>query len=284
MFNGRQVVKPDELENSKDKSRFKALNGKITEQERDVAKWWKKKNIKVRLALFGLENQTIPDPKICFRLYGYDGAAYKSQYEEERQYPVITLVLYFNHVRHWKGAKTLFEGMEVSDEIKPFVNDYKMNLFEIAWLTEEQVKMFRSDFRIVADYYVQLRKNKNYIPNPDTIKHVDAIMKLMTALTGDSRFEDTVNNTPADERRKITMCKVLDDAEKRGKEIGKKIGKEIGKEIGEKIGIFKMITKTVNDYVVKHKLTQKAACEDLSIDYKEYLKAKRYMKKIEAEG
>ena len=41
------------------------------------------------------------------------------------------------------------EGME------NFINDYKIHIFEVAYLTEEQVKLFRSDFRIVADYFVQ---------------------------------------------------------------------------------------------------------------------------------
>ena len=36
VFGGKQVVKPEALENSKDKSRFKAAKGRIAEQERDV--------------------------------------------------------------------------------------------------------------------------------------------------------------------------------------------------------------------------------------------------------
>ncbi len=76
LFGGRQVIKARELVNTKDKSRFKSTDGVITEQERDVAKWWKKKWIKI--ALIGLENQTKADSDMCFRLYGYDGAAYKS--------------------------------------------------------------------------------------------------------------------------------------------------------------------------------------------------------------
>ena len=62
LFNGKQVVNPDNLENSKDKSRFKAASGKITEQERDTSKWWKKSMI--RITLFGFENQTWTDPEI----------------------------------------------------------------------------------------------------------------------------------------------------------------------------------------------------------------------------
>ena len=191
VFGGEQVIQPNELENSKDRSRFKAVSGKITEQERDVAKWWRKS--KIRLALFGVENQTKSDPGMCFRLYGYDGAAYRSEYKKKEKYPVITLVLYFNSKERWKGSKALSESLYIPKALKPYFNDYRMNLFEIAWMTDEQVKMFKSDFQIVADYFVQMRKNKDYVPSKKTIDHVDSVIKLMAAITGDNRFEDGLN-------------------------------------------------------------------------------------------
>ena len=36
--------------------------------------------------------------------------------------------------------------------------NYKLNVFDIAYLTEEQIKMFQSDFGIIADYFVKRRK------------------------------------------------------------------------------------------------------------------------------
>ena len=277
LFNGKQTVKPEQLENSKDRSMFKASNGRITDQERDVFKWWKKSRIKI--SLFGLENQTNPDPDMCFRLLGYDGAAYKSQYGSKKtKYPVITLVLFMNYKEHWcNNKRTLFDCLDIPYELKPYVNDYKMNLFEIAWLSDEQVKMFKSDFRIVADYLVQMRTNKEYRPSPQVIKHVDEIMKLMVSLTGDTRFTDVMSDEKIREKEMVSMCEALDIIQKRGE----KIGEKRGEKIGEKRGNFMKIVEIVNNFVAKKALTQKAACEELSIDYKEYLAAKRYIKKLE---
>ena len=114
--------------------------------------------------------------------------------------------------------------------------------------------------------------DKNYVPGKATIKHVDAVLKLMTALTGDDRFEDSLNANTKKERRDITMCEVLDRVEDRG------IKK--GREEGRKEGRFELVLQMINSYIEKKKLTQKAACEDLSIKYSEYMAAKRYMKKI----
>lgn len=62
-------------------------------------------------------------------------------------------------------------------------------MFEIAYLSDEQVNCFQSDFRIVADYFVQKRRNKGYKPPKIAIQHVDAFLQMMTALTHDKRFE-----------------------------------------------------------------------------------------------
>lgn len=97
LFNGDQILKENELEDQAPRSAYKA-DGKYREIERDVAKRWKNKNI--RLACIGLENQTEPDADMPLRIMGYDGAEYRAQLNNENQrerYPVITLVLYYGY-------------------------------------------------------------------------------------------------------------------------------------------------------------------------------------------
>ena len=89
-----------------------------------------------------------------------------------------------------------------------------MNLFEIAYLNDEQVQMFQSDFRIVADYFVQMRKNRNYVAPETTIKHVHELLQLMSVMTKDYRFEEVYH--PDMERKDTNMCEVLDRIENRG--------------------------------------------------------------------
>lgn len=112
LFDGRQVVKPEELEPSLLRSQFKA-DGKLHEQERDVAKFWRRG--KIRIALYGTENQTAPDADMPLRAIGYDGAVYKEQVIQHRRaertheawmpvYPAVTLVLYFGDTR-WNKPK-----------------------------------------------------------------------------------------------------------------------------------------------------------------------------------
>ena len=169
LFDGDEVIKPDELRDQSPRAAYKA-DGKVREIERDVAKRWVKGNI--RIACIGFENQTAVDKDIVLRVLGYDGAEYRWQLSHEAagkpRYPVVTLVLYFGE-KPWDGPLTLYEAVDVPPRFRPYVPDMKVNLFEIARLTPEKVRMFKSDFRFVADYFVQQRLTGDYRPDGSDI-------------------------------------------------------------------------------------------------------------------
>ena len=218
LFNGESVIKPDELVDQAPRTAYKA-DGKVREIERDVAKRWLKSNI--RIACIGFENQTEPDADMPLRVYSYDGAEYRTQLLKENRdnprYPVVTLVLYFGYKKRWDKATTLYESVNVPDLFKPYVSDVKINLFEIAYLTREQVNLFKSDFRIVADYFVQKQENGDYIPSPEKLHHVQETLQLLSVMTNDHRFEEAYGYDP-EEGEVQNMCDVLDAIEKRGAE------------------------------------------------------------------
>ena len=101
------------------------------------------------------------------------------------------------------------------------------NLYEIAFLTSEKVKLFRSDFRYVADYLVQKRMTNDYKPSADLLQHVDETLKLMSVLTDDRRFEEVIEELPG--KGGTSMCTVLDKVENKGREEGKLEGLAQGK-------------------------------------------------------
>ena len=251
IFNGEQRILPESLENIQVHSQYKAEDGKVHELERDVAKYWKDK--KVELAICGIENQSSVEKNMPFRIIGYDGASYRSQLLEKRKeiLPVMTIVLYFGTNRHWYGKKNIKGLMKIPEELNDYINDYEMKVFEIAWLTEAEFDRFHSDFKIVANFFVQKRKNKNYIPDdPTEIRHVDEVLKLLQVMTGDERYQLIFNK----KKGVHSMCDVAERLEKMGIEKGLKqgIGEgikqgiELGKTAGihaEKVRVYKRLIK-----------------------------------------
>ena len=195
LFDGEVVIKPEELEDMPGRSAYRAEN-KLHDMERDVAKRWKKNDI--RIACVGFENQTAPDPLMVLRVLGYDGAEYRTQCLKENvdkpPYPVITLVLYFGCERRWTEAKTLYEAVNVPEVFKPYVTNTKI-----------------------------------------TIRHVEELLMLLSVMEHDDRYEKLYYEK-AVEGGSWNMCKIIDDYIKKGEERGKEIGaakKEV--EVNERV-------------------------------------------------
>ena len=208
-FKGEQVINEKDLEADTTKSMFKA-DGKIHEQERDVSKFWK--NGEIRISILGIENQTAQDSDMPLRVISYDGASYKQQLldtNQKKRYPVATLVLYFGTEEKWSKAKHLYDCFEVPEKLKSFVNDYKINVFNIAFLSPKTIAMFKSDFKIIAEYFRAKRLNQKYKGSKEKLKHANETLKMFSALTGDDSFEKVYNEGNF-KKGGITMCDVVE--------------------------------------------------------------------------
>ena len=243
LFDGEDTVEEDTLVNTTVHSQYKDDSGKLHEQERDVAKYWRKGDTDI--VLYGIENQTKVESRMPVRIFGYEGASYRGQHDKKTIVPVITMVLYYGTDRRWTAPANIKSLIKVPDGLDKYVNDVKANVFEIAWLTDDQISKFKSDFKIVANFFVNKRKNKDYIPDDKTtIKHVDEILKFLSVMTGDNRYEKLL----ADKEGVSNMCDVAQRLEDRGMKKGIEKGnrmiyslveeKSISMEKGaEKLGI-----------------------------------------------
>lgn len=223
LFDGDEVLHPESLEDALPRSTYK-VDGKLHEMERDVAKYCREGNI--RISCIGLENQTISDKDMPLRVIGYDGIAYRDQLNKKNRskesgelvpdpnrFPVVTLVLYFGYEKRWDKPVNLLNCFEIPDRFQPYVNDYRINLYEIAWLPDETIRKFKSDFRIVADYFSQMRKNGDYVPVKQEFVHVQEILQMLSVFAKDDRFAEA-NHTEKGEVK--NMCEFLDRIEEAG--------------------------------------------------------------------
>lgn len=128
IFKGKRLIDPADLRDALPRSVIKT-DGKIYDQERDVAKFLQNGNL--RIALIGLENQTARDSDMAIRIMSYDASEYKKQIIDKTnkmRYPIITIVLYFG-MNHWKSPLSLKECLErkggfenIPDALKPYIN------------------------------------------------------------------------------------------------------------------------------------------------------------------
>ena len=243
LFDGNQMVSPDDLITTSPISMYKDNHSKLHQQERDICKTWKRPD--VSFSIFGLENQTDICREMVARVIGYDGASYRSQYlkaESEKAkndgtsatphmfLPVITIVLYFGD-KKWDAPTNLRDLVRIPEGLEEYFNDYHINIMEVAHMEESDLDKFHSDFRIVAEYFVKSRiYGDAYQPDVQTIRHVDEVLKLMEVLTKDTRW----NAIPIKERKKegVKMSSVLDYREAKGRAEGEAKGRAEGEAKG----------------------------------------------------
>ena len=221
-------------------------DGKVHEQERDVSKFLKtagNTEHEIRIAFLGFEHQTRYDKDMPLRVISYDGAAYRAELSSKERYPVITIVLYFGNT-HWGSNRTLHEAVGVPDNLRPYVNDYKVNLYEIAFMSDEEISRFHSDFRIIASFIAHKRADPNYVSTDrTTFVHTDEVLKLMSLLTDDDRYELTLNSEGGKPKN---MCEMLDRVEARGMEKGRAEGMAKGEDMI--IALLRKLTPGSEDY------------------------------------
>ena len=106
-------------------------------------------------------------------------------------------------------------------------------------MPEKVRKEFKSDFKIVADFFAEKRLGRyNPKEHPEAICHVEAVLNLLRVFTNDKTYVK-IEKTVAERVKAgevITMCTFAEEMTNKGIEIGEAQGIKIGEAKGIKIG------------------------------------------------
>ena len=264
------VIHEDELEDVRTRSEYEpSASDGVREQERDVAKFWRKGG--VILSLLGLESQTRIDKYMPVRVLGYEGADYRYQLiqreddaraavrEGDRElarairarkcYPVITAVLYYGIKPRWKKYRSLYDCLGMPEELKAVVQDRSINVIELAWLSQEQEDNLKTDLRLVVNMLRQMRITGTYRPkNLEDTRHVKDILMMFEALSGNmDKYTDAVLEYLAQHegRRDVQVLDIVGAIRKGGLEDGRAEGLAEGLTQGLTQGLAQGVRKSL---------------------------------------
>ena len=204
---------------------------KDKEQRRDTFKYYDvgNKGILFCVAAYGIENQSTIDNVMPVRIMNYDASAYKSQVfglkssskqtnqKRKRIYPVITIVLNFSE-KEWKTSRSLHDMMALPSDLAKYVQDYKINVFDVAFLEDDVIEKFTSDFKAVARFF---KDKRLHLEANDTIeiKHPAEIADLFSVFTGDEGYRNAVPEIikKKEKGEVITVCTYTETIRDSGK-------------------------------------------------------------------
>ena len=170
LFGGEQVIKPEELEESD------SVFVQLFEKEKgkkivaDKVKTWRGQH----LAILPLETQTYIDYRMVLRVMQEEVSAYEKQRKkyldnirlmgeklegdeflsamkkEWKFTPVVPLVIYLGKDK-WDAASTLYELVDINDILKPFINNYRLNLYD--YHNETDFTKFKTENKYLSNFF-----------------------------------------------------------------------------------------------------------------------------------
>ena len=218
LFQGRQVIKPEELVSREND--LSTLIGNVDDpteikRYRDVVR---KASIHGDYVIIGVEHQSTFDKNMIFRILNYDATTYINQVESKKEvYPVGSFVFYTGD-EEWKLPETLKETLKsIPSEMEPYINDWRLPVIDLK--TMDARKLTNRRLRDVVEIsqsmfagsYEGLRENRKI--------ETESFMMAATFTCTNIRREDLP------EGDEINMCKAMDQLFQRFENQGIEKGK-----------------------------------------------------------
>lgn len=238
-----ELAFPDEGGVSRPEQRFRDVLKQAVVMEDDTAKY---------LLILGVENQRNVHYGMPVEAMVYDAMNYASQVDclsrenkknkrvhgdaeylsglrkEDKIFPVISLVLYLGQ-ESWDAAETLHDMLTpVSESLRKYIPDYKINLLSPVTMTDEQLHLFRSDFKELATfikYGKDKEKMKKLAEENEAFKHMD---KLTAEIAND--VTNAKLKIEANEKGEVDMCVAIMEIREEGRLQGREEGRLEGLE------------------------------------------------------
>ncbi len=280
LFSGKQVVKPEELE---PEDSLNVITGNMEEKGNkraesirtavDKARIWRGR----KLHILVVENQNYVDYQMVLRNMLSESIGYRKQWKqkkrihrderdltsqdeylsamgkEEKFAPIITLVVYFGTEGKGDGAGCLHDLLDIDDELKEYVTNYRLNLYDCQ--EHDTFNEFHTELRQVFDA-VRHSNDKEDLrsimeENREAYSNIDSDTKDMLKVVANIKIPEKFKIVEGGKER-YDMCKAFEDMRREGYDEGREEGIRILIQTCQELGMSKKIItqKCVEKYEI----------------------------------
>jgi hypothetical protein len=216
----------------------------------------------VEYAIFGIDDQNFINYAMPLQVDKYDVVTYLKQYQQlkknyadtkelagnermsgikmtDKLTPVVTVVIYFGS-KPWDGPTSLCEMLRLPDELKPYVNDFKINLVEVR---DNDLEFHNQDnkdlftlLKIMYDGNIDRKIKRQQLEHYSVQRKIDqTVVKVIASVTN-------VNMDIFKKEGNVTVCELWDEVRQEGKAEGRIEGEIKGED-----KLAKLINKLMNE-------------------------------------
>ena len=144
---------------------------------------------------------------------------------DEKFLPIVTLVVYCGTEHPWDGARCLHELLDIDEELKPFVPNYRLNLYDCH--EHDTFHEFHSGLRQLFEV-VRYGKDKEKLreimeENREAYSRMDSDTRQLLEVVAKVRVKEEYTVMENGER-KYDLCKAFVDMKLEGVEEGRREG------------------------------------------------------------
>ncbi len=190
----------------------------------------------VEYAILGLENQDYIHYALPLKIEGYDVYCYNHQYKQKKAYykntkeltgnekmsgikktdrftPIVTVVIYYGS-EPWDGSTCLYDMLDLPEELKPFITNFKVNLIEardndLIFRNQNNKDLF-SLLKIIYDDSTNRKVRRQQIENYEAGRIIHKSVRMAIAATS------KVNLKEYEKEEDVTVCKLWDEIREEG--------------------------------------------------------------------
>ncbi len=137
--------------------------------------------------------------------------------KEDTFIPVIVIVVNFS-LEKWDGALTLDEMLNLPNELKKFVNNYKLNVFDYHDYSDFSV--FKTEVRVIFEELKVAKEKDNMKKLFDRLKIIEADTAQLLEQLLNIKFDKRYMFTDSQGKERMEVCKAWEDNWKDGIAVG----------------------------------------------------------------
>lgn len=247
LFGGKELMRPEDLEETDSVVVIPSRDTTPTKVICDKVRKWKG----YYTSILVLESQSYVDYRMVLRTMKDDLANYEKQRtqayqdlldsgqkpsnneflsstpENFRLIPVITLVIYVGTEGPWTGKTELYDLMDIDEELKPYVSNYRFNLYD--YHDHNDFSVFKTENRTlfeVLSHSDDKEKIMQYMENsPHKNTRDPEVFSGILGCIGIKPTQELLKKLYDKETGGYDMCKAIRDMIDEGKEQGVTLGK-----------------------------------------------------------